>query len=245
MDTTSQESSVPAGPFDYLNIRFRMHPRRIKNLRNLGVRLVDRTDERQDEIIEGHKAHRGLKYYFRNGERINAAGEILGGSGICRIEFNKPVREVKTITDPDGTEKEEVTWIADETLAMTLKDVGYDLARNNYVLTDVYILRLPGEQKGMGFLVLSFTPGNESMMMALHPEVSVIIDGLVDGWWRSVFVYVNPFTRSATVNANHIVKGRDLDGVTDHRNLRLLEINEKGRSRWRSEEVNAPTAQAA
>src|SRR3989339_222674 len=220
---------------DRVNIRLRINGKRIKSLCQFGVRIKDRDEEGQTSIVDGHKAHRGIEWYFRSGERVNAAGETLGGSGITRIEFNKP----KRITEEAIEGKDEkVTWQAGETRAMKLESIGKDLATAGYYLSDVHIVRLPSETKGMGFLVISFTQDGD---LGLNSEIEEILNGLVDGFWRSAWVYENIFTGAVDICANHIVRDENLSLVKDHRDLRFRRMD-GGRTQWRSAKTTAQTA---
>src|SRR3990167_9793867 len=112
--------------------RLRVTPDVIGTLQWNGVSVIDRSVERQVEIIEGHKAHKGSEFYYSDGKaRENAAGWTVGASGITMMAFNPPDKE---------------TSVSDSTRAMTLEQVPIDLARAGFYLSHLQVVIVPGEE---------------------------------------------------------------------------------------------------
>lgn len=209
---TSTSVPVPV-PFSFILVKLRVNARKIERLEEIGVRVIERTDTRALALQAEHVDQRGEAHYVRRGERVNAAGQKLGDSGELTIEFN-----------PDNPGKGQV---ADPKAAMNLELLSGDLHTAGYVLADVHIVRRPGEQNGMGFLVLVFQVGTESL--ELGADLEAALDQYVDGYYRSVFVWENP-DGSATINANRAVVGDELDAVSDRRTLRFAWAD--GQTSW-------------
>ncbi len=214
--------------------RYRVNANAIKELRRNGVGLINRAEERQAEIIEGHKAHKGIEYYFADGkERENSAGWIVGGSGITMLAINAPDKETK---------------LADPAIATTLEWVPNDLARAGFFLSYMQIVKVPGEQRGMGFLELIFEKDDG---IGLDDRLLNVLNRIIDGDRRSVWVYWNPIPETFCIPANTVVTEEALGVVTDHRNLHCqIETVEGGEEflRWYSLDRKtdpSTTAQAA
>lgn len=214
----STETNVP---FQFVLLKTRINRRKIEKLEAAGIRVVERTDTRALQLQAEHVAQRGERHYYRLGDRMNAAGQVMGDSGWLRIAFNK-----------DG----------DVDKAMTVKSVVADLEAIGYGLTDVHVMVRPGEQNGMGFLVLVYQVETDPFVSPT-PEASQLVNEYVTGFYRSCYVYENP-DDGATVNANTSVVARELEAATDKRHLRFRFDAEAGRTYWESAKLRPSSAEA-
>ncbi len=213
----TEETDLKILPFERALLKVRVNKTWVRRFTEAGLRLVRRTPSREDEIEAGHVDQRGERHYLRLGNRVNAAGQDKGDSGIARIKFNP--------NDERGGNP------ADPTKAIRVDLVFLDLMAAGYVMADMHILKRDGEQRGMGFLVIVFKEGVEPFKA--QPECLSVAQALFERFYRSVFVWENP-DDTATINANMAVVGPELVATTDTRALRFAFITGESKTRWDS-----------
>ncbi|MBI2122332.1 MAG: hypothetical protein HYT98_04390 [Candidatus Sungbacteria bacterium] len=168
-------------PNDVL-IKFQLNTALFQKAGRLGIRMVDRTDRRQAEIDESHRAESdslGRDHFVYRDRRGDSGTSVFNGKkGLERVTSAGLFKELETA---------------------------------GFLLQDIHCFQRPWEDKprGTGFLVVGFKKSKEEIL-ALPPEKEAEIVSFVaeclSKTWRRLTVFENPAKPDGLVRhtVNHL-----------------------------------------
>lgn len=215
----NMEAIMAKFPFVRFLLKFRVNPRNTAKLKEAGIRLIDRSVDRQQAIEQGHSDQKGHVHYTRH-TRTDATGAKMGDSGRPIFGWNAK-----------GTPYD----------AISLEKLSQDIHDNGGILTDVHMVRKPGDT--MASLVLVFSA--EGTRFELTTDIETALDKFVDASYGHLHGFINP-DDTATMNAAHLFD-RPLTEAKDPRYVRFLLVGdeEKPSFRCHKREISAPTEASA
>lgn len=203
-------------PFTRVFLMPRVNPRKIARMKAAGIRVVERSAERDEAIRAKHAAQLGEDHYNRFGLREDAEGNLRGHSGEPIFGFNKkgiPHEAIKLFNLHDD-----------------LQTVGYILTRVEIVIKPKTEASKTEMKPNMGALVLTYEIEGEQVELT---DVQLqLVSNELSRYFQFVHVWDNrDADGSACVNPSHVVEEKDEGKLTDPRLLRLT-VLEDGEPQW-------------